>query len=66
VDQNLTTDQIISVEQNTNIFEDRSNNYNMDDQQDFVYDQELEIEGEGADFVGAMDAGGDMGDYVDF
>ena len=66
VDQNLTTDQIISVEQNTDIFEDQSNNYNMDDQQDFVYDQELEIEGEGADFVGAMDAGGDMGDYVDF
>jgi hypothetical protein len=65
VDQNLTTDQIISVEQNTDIFEDQSNNYNMDDQQDFVYDQELEIEG-GADFVGAMDAGGDMGDYVDF
>ena len=66
VDQNLTTDQIISVEQNTDIFEDQSNNYNMYDQQDFVYDQELEIEGEGADFAGAMDAGGDMGDYVDF
>ena len=63
MDQNLTTDQNIPVEQNTDIFKDQSNNYNMDDQQDFVYDQELGINGEGADFAGAMDAGGDISDY---
>ena len=62
MDQNLTTDQIISVEQNTNIFKDQSNNYKVDDQQDFVYDQELEIDGEGADFAWTMDAGGGMDD----